>query len=225
MVKRKTLTMSHDPPAAATFTHLHADDIAGIRAAAQLIMAAAGGLVLLVFAGFQFTNLRSAFQEATLQSAIAAAAGAVAIISTGFIARRAALVLVPDRMLIDDLLTADTIRTARAAGGVVRSNSRRLGAIRRIDQGIQEQILTRITQAQGWLLPPGTPSLNALYVAYAQADDITERSRLRQHLVDVVTFARAEAARTRYDTLVRTIFGPIGLIAALSLIGFVALAA
>lgn len=211
------------PPTHTSFAHLHAEDVAGIRAAAQLIMASAGGLVVLVFAGFQFTDLPAAFTDTPWRAGAAAGAGVTALALILTVMRRAAAVLVPDRMLIDDLLTAATRREVDNAGASTRAPSA-LGATRRVDNRVDAEVLDRIEQAAGWLLPPQHPSLDALYQASRETADPAESDRLRQHLVDVASYARAEAARIRWTRLVDTITGPVGVTAALALVAFVALA-
>jgi hypothetical protein len=206
-------------------TTIHESDLAGIRSAAQWLLAAFGGTALVVVAGIQFADVWEVINAGGWRAWLTAF-GLVFVAGGLFaLAGKAAQVLVPDRTNITDLLTQQVANQAEAADVILseephaaevavnqapphnqtpsRSTSRlssRRSSARRDSAYVYSHVLREIGRARGWLLPTGCRDFDAAYQMFA-ASTGAEREALRVRLREIAAFARAEAALYRYQQL------------------------
>lgn len=192
-------------------TAIQQADVEGVRAAAQWLLGAVGGIAVLVFAGFQISDAWQVLLVPGWRMAGTIIGAVLLLIGTCNLITAAARVLVPDRTNITDMLTrlaakelsAHNIQTAveTPTGKLVKPPSDKKA------DALLDHVTGEIARARGWLLPVGCDSLDDLYSAFHGTKDTVERDRLRGNLAEVVSFARTEAALWRYRILVDRIIG------------------
>lgn len=197
--------MASEPPA------IQQADVEGVRAAAQWLLGAVGGIAVLVFAGFQISDAWQVLLVPGWRMVGTIAGAVLLLIGTLNLITAAARVLVPDRTNITDMLTrlaakelsAHNIPTAtETPGGKLEKPPEDKKA-----NALLDHVTGEIARARGWLLPAGCDSLDDLYSAFRSTTDAAGRDRLRGNLAEVVSFARTEAALWRYRILVDRIIG------------------
>lgn len=182
---------------------LDLEDVASVSAAARWILGTAGAVATVLLAGFQVKDLGRRIEgDLWWQAWIPAVLSIVAVAIVFDIFRRAARVLVLDRISVDDLIRAEQKRIAHDRGIHVRSGKDGDREIWRVTP----DLIDSVHMARGWLLPEGCSTVSDLAecVKRASAED---RPDLQARLREVLRFCRMEMARQRYRELVAAITG------------------
>lgn len=188
---------------------VHETDVEGIRAAAQWLLATLGGVLVLVLAGFQLSNLRQVLETWPSVEAIGTAVALLLLIAGGWaLTHAAASVLVPDRSNLTDLLTSSAMGDVRSTSGSVMQPDGRPHTDGDTDI-LHKHVRDEIARARGWLLPASCQDLDDLNSQYQQAQD-DERDSLRAVLAEVSRFARTESALWRFRRLRKLVLGWAG---------------
>lgn len=190
------------------------DDVEAVRAGARWILGTAGAVATVLLAGVQVKDIGGRLgAEPSWQPWASACMFALALALTFHIFHRAASVLVPDRISVDDLVRAEQDRDAQARGIHIR---------RREDHrevwSLTPELLRSVHLARAWLLPEGCANVTDVIESMKVAPK-GEWAAYEEALGLILRFCRMEIARARYRQLVAAMTGVRGWLLAASLIG------